>query len=125
MKTSLGLPYKQIEKQIATVVIRNYAANSYLYYRCDWSAITDGEYDALCKWILQNYDWIKPHDISGYLSKESLECGSGFDIADKVCGQTKDYADMLYKLANKRNPKVTKARRKNPETDEIDLADLL
>lgn len=125
MKTSLGLPPAMIEKQIATVAIRSYAANSFLYYRCDWSPISDGDYDALCKWLLENYDWIKPHDVSGYLSRESLRCGTGFDIADKVCGQTKEYAEALYRLAHKKEPKVTKAKRPKEESDEIDMEDLL
>lgn len=82
-----------LQAKLAFVAIREYAAHSYLYYDKDSPIIEDHEYDALCKWLLENFSWIKPHDINNYIRKDMLECGSGYDI--KVIGLTKQYAELL------------------------------
>lgn len=82
-------------KVFANVAIRAYAAHSYLYYKKDTNIISDGEYDELCNWLAENYEWIKPHDLNDYLDLGQLICGSGFVTAEKVCGQTRDYAESL------------------------------
>lgn len=83
-----------ITQQEAFIKIRLYAAASYLYYKCPdrQSMITDGEFDELCEWLLTNYDDLKPFDINNYINKDELEAGSGYNIAYKVCGQTRDWA---------------------------------
>lgn len=97
--------------QMATVAWRNYAAHSYLYYVKDDPVISDGEYDVLCRFIRDNFDWIKPHDLNDYLHLDGLEAGSGFDIAPRVTGQTKDYAeDLLKEFRAKRKNKKPKSR---------------
>lgn len=105
-----------LQKKVAFVVIREYAAHSYLYYEKDAPIISDGEYDDLCKWLLKNYAWIKPHDLNGYIRKDMLECGSGYDIS--VIGQTRDYAELL--LQGQPAPK--KKKKAKPEDDFSDLA---
>ncbi len=82
-----------LQKKLAFVAIREYAAHSYIYYEKDNSIISDAEYDALCQWCLKNFTWLKPHDLNNYLRKDMLECGSGYDIS--VIGLTKDYAELL------------------------------
>lgn len=79
----------------AHVAIRAYAAHSYLYYKKDTNVISDCDYDALCVWLSENYEWIKSYDMNNYLDLGELICGSGFVAAEKVCGQTRDYAESL------------------------------
>jgi len=100
----MNIPYEKLEQQIATVCIRAYAAHSYLYYERDESLITDQEFDALCVFLLGNYKWIKQWDLDKYLSRDALKAGTGFDIASKVCGQTKDYAESILAEHNKASP---------------------
>ena len=88
------LPYI-LQQKFAFVAIREYAAHSYLYYDKNESLISDAEYDQLCKWLLENLSWIKVHDMNGYLRKELLECGSGYNI--EVVGLTRQYAELLLK----------------------------
>lgn len=91
----MGIPVipSCIEAQIAFIAIRAYAAHSYLYYERDENIIADHEYDRLCKWLLENYEWVKAHDINKYLDAGALEAGTGHQL--KVVGQTKKYADDL------------------------------
>ena len=109
-----------LQSRVAFNAIRMYAALSYLYYEKGESAVSDGEFDELCNWILANYEWIKPHDINGYISKSSMKAGTGFDIAAKVCGQTKEFAESLLQT----KPKKAKAESKKPKA-ERSLNDLL
>lgn len=115
-------PYQHLKQQVAFVCIRAYAAHSYLYYEKDESIISDREFDALCKFLLENYEWIKPFDLNDYLDRGSLEAGSGFAIASKVCGQTKDYALDLVK-ENKKKPK--RAKPKPAPVDDEEEFDLI
>lgn len=115
-------PYAHLKQQVAFVCIRAYAAHSYLYYEKDSSVISDGEFDALCKFLLDNYEWIKPFDLNDYLDKGSLEAGSGFAIAGKVCGQTRDYALDLLKTEKKKPAKAKpKPAPVDDEEEEFDL----
>jgi hypothetical protein len=98
-------PPAPIAKQVANVAVRAYAAHSYLYYAANESTISDAEYDDLCRWVLENYAWIKPYDINGYLDKSALEAGTGFNIAGKVTGMTLDYARGLLKQHKQNQPK--------------------
>lgn len=110
---------------VAFVAIRAYAAYSYLYYDKDESLVSDGDFDMLCKWMLENYDALKPHDINGYLKRGMLQAGTGFHLAmGKVCGMTKKWADEQLEIANRRKPKrKAKARPKpQPLADDDDLS---
>lgn len=103
-----------IQSRVAFNAIRMYAALSYLYYEKGESVASDGDFDDLCVWLLKNYEWVKPHDLNGYLSKSSLKAGTGFDIAAKVCGQTKDFAESLLQTKPKKAdapPKKKKVKR--------------
>lgn len=95
-----------LEQVIAHVAIRTYAAHSYLYYKKDTNIITDTEYDALCVWLAENYEWIKFYDMNDYLDLGQLICGSGFVTAEKVCGQTRDYAESLIAEPSSQQKKV-------------------
>lgn len=116
MKLPTNIP-KAIIQQVATVAIRCYAAHSFIYYEKDDQIIPDGEFDEVCKWLLDNYDSVKPFDISGYLDRSALEAGTGFNISKKVCGQTRDYALSL--LETNKNIKKTK-----PQEELIDIDDM-
>ena len=82
-----------VEAKLAFMIIREYAAHSYIYYEKNTSLISDADYDQLCKWLCDNYSWMKPYDTNGYLDKDLLKCGSGYNIS--VCGLTRDYAELL------------------------------
>lgn len=100
---------KCIQDRVAFNAIRMYAALSYLYYEKDESPVSDGEFDKLCAWLQENWDWVKQHDLNGYLSKESLAAGTGFDVAKRVCGQTKEFAESLL-TAMPKKPKKRSGR---------------
>lgn len=100
---------------VAFVAIRAYAAYSYLYYELDESLVDDGNFDALCKWLLENYAAIKPHDLNGYLDKSALKAGTGYHLTGKVCGMTRKWAEEL--LAESRKKKRAKPVKKSPALD--------
>lgn len=88
-------PPAAIRHMVAFVAIREYAAASYIYESGKGDAImSDGDFDELCVWLLDNYGWIKKHDMNDYLDKGTLKAGSGMGIREKICGQTLEYADM-------------------------------
>lgn len=86
-----------IKSRVAFNAIRYYAALSYLYYELDYSAVEDHEFDELCKWLLENYSWVKKHDMNGYLNRARLKEGTGYHLNGKVIGQTKDFALAIKK----------------------------
>lgn len=81
--------------QVAFVAIRAYAAHSYIYYTKHENIITDHEFDDLCVWLKDNFEWLKPFDINDYLCFSALEAGTGYQL--KIVGQTRDYAEDLLK----------------------------
>lgn len=98
---------------MAFVCIRAYAAHSYIYYEKDESIISDGDFDNLCKYLLKNYDWIKPFDLNNYLDKARLEEGSGYHIPAKICGQTLEYARDLLKEHKKQKDREDRKQEKS------------
>jgi len=59
--------------------VGKYLVASFLYYHCDFSIMTDDEYDAICKELLDNFDDIE-HPHLHLLDKEVLQAGSGFHL---------------------------------------------
>lgn len=90
-----------LHQQIAFVAIRAYAAHSYLYYVQHVNIIADYEFDALCRWLIGNWVWLKPYDINNYLDIHALEAGTGYHL--NVVGQTRKYADEMYEDHIKKN----------------------
>ena len=56
-----------------------YLMSSYLYYRKDTSKISDGEFDLLCKRMLENWKEIR-HPHKRLIKKKDLEAGTGYAI---------------------------------------------
>lgn len=56
-----------------------YLFTSYLYYKENVSAITDGEFDLLCSELLRDWDNIT-HPHKSLINKSDLEAGTGFAI---------------------------------------------
>ena len=77
-------------ERVAFRAITEYAVHSHIYYELDENIISDHEYDDLCKWLLRNYNRLKPHDRNNYLDKQLLSAGSGYTL--KVTGMTRDDA---------------------------------
>lgn len=100
-------PYEHLKNQVAFVVIRAYAAHCYIYYELNDNIISDHEFDALWAFIVENYDWIKPFDLNGYLPPKDQGMSSGFATLHRIQGQTKDYAIALLK---DHNEKIKKER---------------
>jgi len=105
-------PYEHIKNQVAFVVIRAYAAHAYIYYTLNDNIITDHEYDALWKFIQENYDWIKPFDLNNYLPPKNQQRSSCFEGVDRICGQTRDYAIDLLKEHKRKIKEATEATAK-------------
>ena len=96
-------PFRHLRQQVAFVCIRAYAAHCYIYYCCDENIIDDHAFDALWKFIRENYDWIKPYDVNNYLPEKEQDTSSGFDIAKRICGLTRVYAfELLEAYRNKK-----------------------
>ncbi|CAB4213324.1 hypothetical protein UFOVP1451_13 [uncultured Caudovirales phage] len=56
-----------------------YLMASYLYYEEDFSLMSDGDYDDLCKELYEFYEILThPHVV--FLNQELLKCGSGFGL---------------------------------------------
>jgi hypothetical protein len=72
-----------------------YLVYSFLYYQMDTSAISDVEYDALCRNLLDRYDSLITHPHFHLLKREALMAGTGFHIA------TTDYPNIVVQLAHK------------------------
>ena len=87
-----------------------YLMASYLYYHLDESLITDGDYDALAKLLLENYDVIE-HRHKYLISKEDLRAGSCFIREDEFPEITKSTA--LHLLAIKQEQEKKKRKTKN------------
>jgi NAD-dependent DNA ligase len=71
-----------------------YLVCSYAYYELDESLISDGDFDQLCKKLLEDFDDIKffsDHPHKHLLVRENLEAGTGFSV--------KDYPSRVISLA--------------------------
>lgn len=118
---------KAVQRQIATVAIREYCVHSYLYYEKNTSIISDGEYDELCAWLRQNLKALREYDLNGYLDKELLKAGSGYGL--KLSGQTLEAAEARYKLLMEEKPSFKKQKSADRITKKVttqykDLDDL-
>tara|TARA_B100000700_G_C15060776_1_gene865610 strand:- start:6352 stop:6627 length:276 start_codon:yes stop_codon:yes gene_type:complete len=56
-----------------------YLMSSYLYYRKDSHKLSDGEFDTLCKRMLDNWTKIR-HPHKRLIKKKDLEAGTGYAI---------------------------------------------
>lgn len=105
-----------IEQEMATIAWRAYAAHSYLYYVKDEPILADEDFDQLCRFILKNFDWIKPFDLNDYLDEAALEAGTGYQIAEKVTGMTRDHAEGLLE---EHLAKSKKKKKKNRNIEDL------
>ena len=61
------------------MLVPYYLMFSYLYYEKNVSLIDDGEFDQMCKTLLEKYDDIE-HFNKDLVNKENLKAGTGYDI---------------------------------------------
>lgn len=61
------------------LAVPSYLVHSYLYYVHDSPVIPDTDYDALCKFIVDNYDSIA-HNHKSYIDVESAKAGTAYHI---------------------------------------------
>ena len=78
------------------LLIPKYLIHSYLYYEQDTNLITDEEFNAICKELLDNFDEIE-HPHKHLLDKESLKANTGFTI--QYLSIVKHCAKIRYKEA--------------------------
>lgn len=57
----------------------NYLILSYAYYKLNKSLVSDGQFDLLCKTLLDNFDSFE-HKYKHLVTKDDLEAGTGFAI---------------------------------------------
>ena len=62
--------------------VENYLLHSYIYYELFDSKITDAEFDALCAWMLENYDTLE-HEHKDLVTKDALKAGTGHHLVRK------------------------------------------
>ncbi len=77
------------------MLIPYYLMFSYLYYEKNISLIEDGEFDDMCKTLLEKLDSLT-HMHKHLVKKESLTAGTGYDI--KYTNLIKDSALKLKEI---------------------------
>ena len=82
----------RIWEQNENMLIPYYLMFSYLYYEKNISLIDDGEFDGMCKTLLEKLDTLT-HMHKHLVKKESLTAGTGYDI--KCTNMIKDSARKL------------------------------
>ena len=77
-------------------LIPHYLMSSYLYYVLDVQVLDDEEFDAICSWILEEYQNLR-HRHKRFVSRSALRAGTGFSIPfDKLPTIVKDSAILWY-----------------------------
>lgn len=61
------------------LLVPKYLIHSYLYYEKDVNIISDEEFNAICKELLENFDIIE-HPHKYLIDKESLRANTGYDL---------------------------------------------
>jgi hypothetical protein len=59
--------------------VGKYLVACFLYYHCDYSIMSDEEFDSICNLLYDNFDDIK-HPHKHLLDKEALKAGSGYQL---------------------------------------------
>mgnify|MGYP001356454329 FL=1 len=85
----------RVWKQNPNMLIPYYLMFSYLYYEKNISLIEDGEFDDMCKTLLEKLDSLT-HMHKHLVKKESLTAGTGYDI--KYTNLIKDSALKLKEI---------------------------
>lgn len=85
----------KVVRQIAHIAMREYCLHSWLYYEKDESIIHDEDYDNLCKWLFDNYEWLQLFDMNNHLDLDLLDAGSGYNLT--IEGLTLMYCEKVYK----------------------------
>ena len=85
----------RVWKQNPNMLIPYYLMFSYLYYEKNISLIEDGEFDDMCKTLLEKLDSLT-HMHNHLVKKESLIAGTGYDI--KYTNLIKDSAIKLKEI---------------------------
>lgn len=67
--------------EIGHKAVALYIVSSLLYYKFSCTIMSDATFDALCQYLLENYDEVVgPSPVGKLVDKESLEAGTGFAI---------------------------------------------
>lgn len=85
-----------------------YLMSSYLYYICDKSYMLDEEFDALCRYLLDNFSEVRKVKLSPLLTEDRLREGTGYHLAEK------DYPKSL-RMAAHYNYSITEKKRETWE----------
>lgn len=71
--------YPNVEKISLARLVPYFCMSSYLYYKKDKQVLSDGDYDLLCKRLLDNWKDVKhPHKF--LIKKNDLKAGTGYAI---------------------------------------------
>lgn len=62
-------------------LLQKFLMASYLYYECDYSPMTDAEFDLICATLLLTWDTFE-HPHKHLVIKEDLICGSGYAVTN-------------------------------------------
>lgn len=95
-----------------------YLMSCYLYYEKDKNVLSDGNFDKLCKLLLENWDDIS-HINKDLISKEALQAGSGYDII--YTNRIKNAGEQWYKDSLAVKEKKSKKKAKKSKKSLFDL----
>ena len=71
--------YPSINEVSCHRLVPYYLMSSYLYYKKDKAVLSDGDYDLMCKRILNEWKFIK-HPHKKFIKRKALEAGTGYNI---------------------------------------------
>ena len=74
-----GPIYPDIKTIHPNRLVPYYMMSSYLYYKTDRSVLSDGDFDQLCKRMLNEWKIIK-HPHKRRVKRKDLEAGTGYQI---------------------------------------------
>lgn len=84
-----------------------FLSSSYCYYILYQPLLSDEFFDAMCKWMLENYDSLE-HEHKSLVTKDMLIAGSGFNIPYdgyplRVQNSASYFIEELYKSKGEQN----------------------
>lgn len=72
--------YPNVSELSPNQLVAYFMTSSYLYYKKDKAVLSDGDYDLLCKRLLENWRQAK-HEHKKWIKKKDLEAGTGYAIS--------------------------------------------
>ncbi len=74
--------YREVKSWSIHKLVAQYLINSYLYYICDLTVVSDSVFDYTCRELLDRWDDVGQHEHGHLIDKGCLQAGSGFTLRE-------------------------------------------